>query len=119
MVYRLLLNWASTGTCWVAIASRSAWIADCDMAGVSTQTFGPNVAEAASGQMLAGSGAALAGACVPPTAASALAASAAARRTGRMVRRINGTSLCWRSQVVQVFPARKLDQPRAREKTSL
>src|SRR5258707_943713 len=76
-----------------------AWIAACDMAGVSTQTFGPNVAEAASGQMLAGDGAAfaavaaLAVAWMPP-AARADAASAAASMRGRMVRRINGTSLC-------------------------
>src|SRR5579859_2592330 len=88
------------GTCWVAIAFRSAWIADWLIVSLKTHTFGPNCALTASGQRLvasAGAGAdavagdeLLASAALTGTAASADAARAVAARTiGRANKRIS------------------------------
>jgi hypothetical protein len=74
--YRSLSNWLATGTCWAAIALRSAWIADWLIVSLKTHTFGPNVAEAASGHRLAG-GLAATTAAVAGATAAALAGTAA------------------------------------------
>ena len=50
--YRSLSNWLATGTCCVAIALRSAWIADWLIVSLKTQTLGPKVVVSASGHRL-------------------------------------------------------------------
>ena len=93
--YRSLSNWLATGTCCVAIALRSAWIAAWLIVSLKTQTLGPKVVVSASGHRLAPAAglAAAAGdagpvtAALAGTAASAPTASApAARIKGRRSR---------------------------------
>jgi len=97
--YRLLLNWLPTGTCWVAMASRSAWIADWLIVSLKTQTLGPKVVVTASGHRLAAAagaaagdepaaGAALAGAAASPATASAAARMRGGRSSGLANRRM-------------------------------
>ena len=86
--YRSLSNWLATGTCCVAIALRSAWIAAWLIVSVKTQTLGPKVVVSASGHRLVAAAATTAGdelatgAALAGTAASAPTASAAARIKG-------------------------------------
>ena len=58
------------------MALTSFWMAACVIDGVKTQKFGPNIAMLASGQRLAGDGAALAFAAPTAVAVSAEAPSA-------------------------------------------
>src|ERR1700733_351159 len=55
MAYRWLSNWLATGTCWVAMALRSAWMVAWLMVLLKTQTSGPNAATFAPGQIDEGS----------------------------------------------------------------
>ena len=93
--YRLLSNWLPTGTCWVEIAFRSAWIAAWLIVSLNTHTFGPNTAEAASGHKLGAGAAGAAGAdeaataAVAGTAASEPAASAATMTRDRTTTRMD------------------------------
>src|ERR1700756_6062832 len=64
------------------MALTSAWMAACDIDGVKTHTFGPNVAVTASGQRVAGDGSALAR-CAP----AAVAVSAAAPKSTALTMR--------------------------------
>src|SRR5947208_12449058 len=77
--YRWLSNWLATGTCWVAMLSRSCWMAAWLMVSVKTHTLGPNEATFASGQMDAAAAATWDGTAANPAPAT----SAAAARTGR------------------------------------
>ena len=96
--YRSLSNWLATGTCWVAIALRSAWIADWLIVSLNTQTLGPKVVVTASGHRLVADAAGLAAAdddawpvtaALAGTAASTPATSAPARiKEGRAIRRM-------------------------------
>src|SRR5215470_16727581 len=67
------------------MALTSAWMASCDIDGVKTHTFGPNVAVTASRQRLSGDGSALA--CSAPAAVtvSAAAPKSAALTTRRAI----------------------------------
>ena len=92
MAYRWLSNWLATGTCWVEMAFRSAWIWAWVMLGVKTQTFGPNVAELASGQMLAAAGGEGCAGCAlarRPVPASVAAASTTTTASGLINRRMS------------------------------
>jgi hypothetical protein len=83
------LNCADKGTCWVAIAFRSAWIAAWLIDGVNTHTFGPNVAVTASAQRLAGGeGSALAPTAVAVSVAAPKSAALDRRRTIRRIRHL-------------------------------
>jgi len=92
------------------MALTSFWMAACVIDGVKTQTFGPNIATLASGQRLAGDGAALA--CSAPTAVAVRAAppKSAALTARRAIFRI-------RHLAVLEFPEGMYDAQRAEVKS--
>ena len=49
MAYRWLSNWLATGTCWVAMLLRSAWMVAWLIVSLKTQTSGPKAATFAPG----------------------------------------------------------------------
>src|ERR1700747_1217849 len=94
------------------MALTSAWMPACDIDGVKTQTYGPNVAVTASGQRLAGDGSARA--CSAPTA---VAVSAAAPKSAALTTR--RAILCIRHLTVLEFPRKRTTQGGASEDQTL
>src|SRR5260370_39883070 len=94
------------------MALTSAWMSACDIDGVKTQTYGPNVAVTASGQRLAGDGSALA--CSAP---AAVAVSAAAPKSAALTMR--RATRCLRHLTRVEFHRPTCDERRARGKTKL
>src|SRR5437763_17126635 len=86
--YRWLSNWLATGTCWVAMLSRSCWMAAWLMVSVKTQTLGPNEATFASGQMDPAAAATWDGTVANPAPATRATAARTGRHRQRGVRRL-------------------------------